>query len=293
MPELPEVETVRRGLEPVMAGARFIRVEQRRPDLRFPFPERFVERLTGRTIVGLGRRAKYLLVDLDDGEVLVMHLGMSGRFLVETKGRGAAPGAFHHTAGEDRRHDHVVFHLSNGATVTYNDARRFGFMVLVPRAELASHPLMAKLGIEPLGNALDAARLAALMAGRAAPLKAALMDQRLIAGLGNIYVCEALHRARLSPTRPAGTLATAAGRPTAGAQRLAAAIREVLNEAVAAGGSSLRDYAQPNGDLGYFQHGFRVYDREHEPCPTPNCRGTITRLVQAGRSTFYCRVCQR
>jgi formamidopyrimidine-DNA glycosylase len=293
MPELPEVETVRRGLEPVMLGAAFAKVEQRRPDLRFPFPERFAERLTGRTITGLGRRAKYLLVDLDDGEVLVMHLGMSGRFLVEAKGRGAAPGAFHHEAGEDRRHDHVVFHLSNGATVTYNDARRFGFMILVPRTGLASHPLMAKLGIEPLGNELDAERLAVLMAGRAAPLKAALMDQRLIAGLGNIYVCEALHRARLSPTRPAGTLATAAGRPAAGARRLATAIREVLNEAVAAGGSSLRDYAQPNGDLGYFQHGFRVYDREHEPCPTPNCRGTITRLVQAGRSTFYCRVCQR
>jgi formamidopyrimidine-DNA glycosylase len=293
MPELPEVETVRRGLEPVMLGAALVKIEQRRADLRFPFPEHFAARLTGRVIAGLGRRAKYLLVDLDDGEVLVMHLGMSGRFLIETNSSGATPGSYHQDAGQDRRHDHVVFHLSSGATVTYNDTRRFGFMVLVPRTELAVHPLMAKLGIEPLGNELGADRLAQLMAGRVAPLKAALMDQRLIAGLGNIYVCEALHRARLSPTRRAGSLATAAGRPTEGARRLAAAIREVLTEAVAAGGSTLRDYAQPNGSLGYFQHGFRVYDREHAPCPTPNCRGTITRLVQAGRSTFYCRSCQR
>ncbi|MFC7395994.1 bifunctional DNA-formamidopyrimidine glycosylase/DNA-(apurinic or apyrimidinic site) lyase [Chelatococcus sp. GCM10030263] len=293
MPELPEVETVRRGLEPVMLGAALVKVEQRRADLRFPFPERFAERLAGRVVAGLGRRAKYLLVDLDDGEVLVMHLGMSGRFLIEMNGSGVTPGSYHQDAGQDRRHDHVVFHLSSGATVTYNDTRRFGFMVLVPRTELGVHPLMAKLGIEPLGNELDADRLAQLMAGRAAPLKAALMDQRLIAGLGNIYVCEALHRARLSPTRRAGSLATATGRPTEGARRLAIAIREVLAEAVAAGGSTLRDYAQPNGSLGYFQHGFRVYDREHAPCPTPNCRGTITRLVQAGRSTFYCRSCQR
>jgi formamidopyrimidine-DNA glycosylase len=293
MPELPEVETVRRGLEPVMLGAALVKVEQRRADLRFPFPERFTERLIGRVVAGLGRRAKYLLVDLDDGEVLVMHLGMSGRFLIETDSRGVTPGTYHQDVPQDRRHDHVVFHLSSGATVTYNDTRRFGFMVLVPRAELALHPLMAKLGIEPLGNELDADRLAQLMAGRAAPLKAALMDQRLIAGLGNIYVCEALHRARLSPTRRAGSLATAAGRPTEGARRLATAIREVLAEAVAAGGSTLRDYAQPNGSLGYFQHGFRVYDREYQPCPTPHCRGTIARLVQAGRSTFYCRSCQR
>ncbi|CAH1659088.1 bifunctional DNA-formamidopyrimidine glycosylase/DNA-(apurinic or apyrimidinic site) lyase [Chelatococcus asaccharovorans] len=293
MPELPEVETVRRGLEPAMVGTVITKVEQRRPNLRFPFPERFPDRLGGQTIIGLGRRAKYLLADISSGDVLIMHLGMSGRFLIEAADGRAMPGAYHHQAGEDHRHDHVVFHLANGLIVTYNDARRFGFMVLVPRAELLQHPLIAKLGIEPLGNELDADLIARLMAGRQTPLKAALMDQGLIAGLGNIYVCEALHRAGLSPLRAAGTLATAAGRPTAGARRLATAIREVLTEAVAAGGSSLRDYAQPNGSLGYFQHGFRVYDREHAACPTPGCRGTIARMTQGGRSTFFCATCQR
>ncbi|MBS7697071.1 MULTISPECIES: bifunctional DNA-formamidopyrimidine glycosylase/DNA-(apurinic or apyrimidinic site) lyase [unclassified Chelatococcus] len=293
MPELPEVETVRRGLEPAMVGVVITSVEQRRPNLRFPFPEHFPDRLRGQSVLGLGRRAKYLLADLSSGDVLIMHLGMSGRFLIEAKDGRAMPGAYHHQAGGDRRHDHVVFHLSNRLTITYNDARRFGFMVLVPRADLLQHPLIAKLGVEPLGNELDAELLARLMAGRQAPLKAALMDQGLISGLGNIYVCEALHRAGLSPARAAGSLVTAAGRPTAGAKRLATAIREVLSEAVAAGGSSLRDYAQPNGSLGYFQHGFRVYDREQDPCPTPGCRGTISRMTQAGRSTFFCASCQR
>jgi formamidopyrimidine-DNA glycosylase len=294
MPELPEVETVRRGLEPALVGARFARVEQRRPDLRFPFPPRFRERLEGRTVEGLGRRAKYLLADLDSGEVLVMHLGMTGRFTVAMPaGGGRQLGEFHHEAGGQQAHDHVVFHLSNGATVTYNDARRFGFMTIVPRSELAEHPLFKGMGIEPLGNELDGGALARLFAGKAAPLKAALLDQRLVAGLGNIYVCEALHRAGLSPRRAAGTLATTKGAPTKAAARLAQVIREVLAEAVEAGGSTLRDYAHTDGSLGYFQHHFRVYDREGEPCPTPGCAGVILRLVQSGRSTFYCGICQR
>jgi formamidopyrimidine-DNA glycosylase len=276
-----------------MVGARILRVEQRRPDLRFPFPERFAERLTGRDVAALGRRAKYLLADLDDGTVLVMHLGMSGRFTVAVADGRSRPGEFHHETGGGTTHDHVVFHLSGGASVTYNDPRRFGFMTLVPRADLATHPLFARMGIEPLGNALDGATLARLFAGKAAPLKAALLDQHLIAGLGNIYVCEALHRAGLSPRRAAGTLARRDGGPTAAAVRLAGVIREVLAEAVAAGGSSLRDYAHTDGSLGYFQHGFRVYDRENDPCPTPGCRGMVLRSVQSGRSTFWCSVCQR
>jgi formamidopyrimidine-DNA glycosylase len=294
MPELPEVETVRRGLEPAMVGARILSVEQRRPDLRFPFPERFAERLAGRRIEALGRRAKYLLADLDDGDVLVMHLGMTGRFTVAAPdGSVAQPGEFHHEAGAALPHDHVVFRLSNGATVTYNDARRFGFMTLVARAALGEHPLFRGMGIEPLGNALDGASLAALFAGKSAPLKAALLDQRLVSGLGNIYVCEALNRARLSPRREAGTIARRDGGPTARSERLARVIRETLEEAVAAGGSSLRDYAHTDGSLGYFQHRFRVYDREGEPCPTPRCRGVVRRIVQSGRSTFFCAVCQR
>lgn len=289
MPELPEVETVRRGLEPAMVGARLVRVEQRRPDLRFPFPERFAARLEGRAIDSLSRRAKYLLADLDDGAVLVMHLGMSGSFRIDAE----TPGDFHYPRSKNAAHDHVVFHLSNGATVTYNDPRRFGFMRLLARAELPADPMFAGLGLEPLGNALSGAVLVEKFAGKAAPLKAALLDQKLIAGLGNIYVCEALHRAHLSPQRAAGTLARKGGAPTAGAERLAQAIRAVLEEAIAAGGSSLRDHRQTDGDLGYFQHSFRVYDREGEPCPTPGCRGVVKRITQSGRSTFFCDACQR
>ena len=289
MPELPEVETVRRGLEPAMTGRRIVSVEQRRGDLRFPFPENFAARLAGREIVALGRRAKYLLADLDDGQALVMHLGMSGSFRVEDE----TPGVFHRERSKDPEHDHVVFHMSNGATVTYNDPRRFGFMLLEPRETLAEHKLFRDIGVEPLGNELDGALLARLFAGKAAPLKAALLDQTLIAGLGNIYVCEALHRSGLSPRRAAGALARADGRPTERAHRLAANIRAVLEEAVAAGGSSLRDHRLADGSLGYFQHGFRVYDREGEPCPTPGCGGTVKRIVQSGRSTFFCGVCQR
>jgi formamidopyrimidine-DNA glycosylase len=309
MPELPEVETVRRGLEPAMVGARLVRVEQRRPDLRFPFPENFSRRLTGRRVDSLARRAKYLLADLDDGQVLVMHLGMSGSFrIADTAASEKAPsektpsektpsekipGDFYHARGKDAAHDHVEFTLSNGKRVIYNDPRRFGFMQLIARAGLTEHPLFRDVGVEPLGNSFDGEALARLFAGKAAPLKAALLDQSLIAGLGNIYVCEALHRAGLSPRRAAGTLARADGTPTERAHRLAGSVRDVLEEAVAAGGSSLRDHRQTDGDLGYFQHHFRVYDREGEPCPTPGCRGTIKRIVQSGRSTFYCGVCQR
>lgn len=294
MPELPEVETVRRGLEPVMTGARFLTVEQRRADLRFPFPDRFTERLRGRAVQALSRRAKYLVADMDGDDLLVMHLGMSGRFLVESGADGEArPGRFHAATGGGGAHDHVVFHLSNGARVTYNDTRRFGFMLLVPAAERLTHPLFRNVGIEPLGNELNADALARLFAGKRAPLKAALLDQRLVAGLGNIYVCEALHRAGLSPERAAGTIVTPSGRPTEAARRLVRAIRDVLTEAIAAGGSTLRDYAQADGSLGYFQHTFRVYDREGAPCPTPGCSGHVERIVQSGRSTFFCRACQR
>jgi formamidopyrimidine-DNA glycosylase len=293
MPELPEVETVRRGLEPTMVGARIDAVEQRRPDLRFPLPERFAERLRGQEVTALWRRAKYLLADLSSGEVLIMHLGMSGRFLVQQNGAVFAPGEFYVEAGGERTHDHVVFRLSNGATVIYNDARRFGFMDLVSRAGLAESRHFKDVGIEPLGNELSGEAIARLFHKRKAPLKAALMDQRLIAGLGNIYVCEALFRAGLNPEARAGALATPTGRAREKAHRLADAIRDVLNEAVAAGGSTLRDYAQTDGSLGYFQHAFRVYDREGEACATPGCTGTVRRLVQGGRSTFFCPLCQK
>jgi formamidopyrimidine-DNA glycosylase len=291
MPELPEVETVRRGLEPAMSGARIEAVDLRRPDLRFPFPERFAERLTGRAVVGLGRRAKYLLADVDDGEVLVMHLGMSGSFRIRADADEAHPGAFHNARSKDAAHDHVVFAMSGGHTVTYNDPRRFGYMLLVPRSGLADHPMFKGLGIEPLGNGLDGAYLAAAFRGRVMPLKAALLDQRLVAGLGNIYVCEALHRAGLSPTRESGTLSRPRAAPRA--DRLATAIREVIAEAIESGGSSLRDYVRADGSLGYFQHAFHVYDREGAPCPTHGCGGTVRRIVQSGRSTFYCPRCQR
>lgn len=292
MPELPEVETVRRGLEPAFRDARIDKVELRRPDLRFPFPERFRERLEGRTVTALGRRAKYLLADLSSGEVLIMHLGMTGRFLVEDGGRRIAPGEFHHEHGGVGAHDHVVFHLSNGARVTYNDARRFGYMDLVPRAGLDACRHFAGMGIEPLGNELSGEAVARLFRGKRTPLKAALLDQKLIAGLGNIYVCEALHRTGLHPEALAGTLADGQGRPTAKAQALAQVIRDVLQEAVEAGGSTLRDFAHADGSLGYFQHRFRVYDREGEPCPAPGCGGTVERIVQGGRSTFFCARCQ-
>jgi formamidopyrimidine-DNA glycosylase len=293
MPELPEVETVRRGLAPVMEGARFVKVEARRPDLRWPLPEGFAARIQGQTVEGIGRRGKYLLADLSSGDVLIMHLGMSGSFRVEHRGARGTPGAFHHERSGDRGHDHVVFHMSSGATVTFNDPRRFGFMKLVARPELERDALMRMLGPEPLGNAFDARLLAEACAGKKASLKAALSDQKVVAGLGNIYVCEALHRARLSPKRAASTIATRAGVPNERAESLVEAIKAVLQDAIKQGGSSLRDHRQTSGELGYFQHHFRVYDREGKPCPTPRCRGTIKRIVQTGRSTFFCPVCQK
>jgi formamidopyrimidine-DNA glycosylase len=293
MPELPEVETVRRGLEPAMSGARIVRVEQRRPDLRFPFPERFAERLSGARVESLSRRAKYLVGHLSSGEALVMHLGMTGRFLVEAGGVAVTPGGFHREPAGGSAHDHVVFHLDHGGRITYNDVRRFGYMDLVPAADLASCRHFAGMGIEPLGNELSGETIARLFKGKSAPLKAALLDQRLIAGLGNIYVCEALFRARLHPQAPAGSLATPAGKPRPKAHELAAIIREVLLEAVEAGGSTLRDFAHADGSLGYFQHAFRVYDREDLPCVSEGCDATVARIVQSGRSTFYCPVCQK
>ena len=327
MPELPEVETVRRGLEPVLRGRRFINVEQRRPDLRFPLPDRFAERLTGRTVERLDRRAKYILIHLDKGEVLAVHLGMTGRFSVSTLTPNPSPhrvedapsarggggparrprkggelaetatafqlGEYTYEHGHDAKHDHLVFTMSGGAVVTYNDARRFGYMTLVPSAGINDHAYFSGLGVEPLGDELSAAYLARRARAKKVDLKALLMDQRIVAGLGNIYVCEALFRAGLDPFRGAARLATATGKPTPAAVRLVAAIKAVLADAVRAGGSTLRDYKQADGSLGSFQHQFQVYGREGEPCSKPGCRGRVRRKTQGGRSTFYCPACQR
>jgi formamidopyrimidine-DNA glycosylase len=286
-----------------MQGARIIRVEARRPDLRQPLPRDFAKRLEGQIVTGIGRRAKYLTADLASGDVLLMHLGMSGSFRVSHEaplpnpppvaGEGKEGRKFHHARSAAEAHDHVVFHLSSGATVTFNDPRRFGLMLIVPRGELADHPLMRDVGPEPLGNAFDAGLLAAACANKKTSLKAALLDQAVVAGLGNIYACEALHRSWLSPKRRASTIATRTGVPNAKAIALVDAIKAVLNDAIKAGGSSLRDHRQTNGELGYFQHHFRVYDREGQPCVTPGCRGTVKRIVQNGRSTFFCPVCQK
>jgi len=293
MPELPEVETVRRGLEGALVGARFERVEQRRPNLRFPFPERFVARLEGARVAGLERRAKYLLGRLDGGEVLAMHLGMSGRFTIHQTNGAGQPGQHELQADAGEAHDHVVFHMSNGARIVYNDVRRFGFMALIGSGELNAHKLFRDLGVEPLSDDLTPAFMAHAFARKQTPLKSALLDQKLIAGLGNIYVCEALHRAGLSPVRTAASLANSKGAPGARAKRLTAAVKSVLSDAIAAGGSSLKDYQQADGSLGYFQHSFAVYDRAGQNCPRAACRGTIQRIVQSGRSTFFCSRCQR
>lgn len=292
MPELPEVETVRRGLAPVMERARFVKVEARRPDLRWPLPKDFAARLHGQTVSGLGRRAKYLLVDLSSGDVLLMHLGMSGSFRVQMNGAERTPGEYHRERSKALAHDHVVFHMSSGATVTFNDPRRFGFMKLVPRAHLAEEPLMRAIGPEPLGNEFDPAMLARACEGKKTSLKAALSDQRVVAGLGNIYVCEALHRARLSPKRRASTIASRGGAPNERARALVDGIKAVLRDAIEAGGSSLRDHRRTDGELGLFQHNFRAYDREGAKCPRRD-GGVIRRIVQGARSTFYCPVCQR
>ncbi len=296
MPELPEVETVRRGLAPVMEGAVIERLELRRPDLRFPFPAGLAHAATGRRIEALSRRAKYLLIELEGGAALLSHLGMSGSFRIEEEGEGAdTPGVFHMARSKDARHDHVVFHLQREgrrARVVYNDPRRFGFMDLIAAGGREENAYLRGLGPEPTGNWLDAAYLATRFDGKAQPLKTALLDQKVIAGLGNIYVCEALWRSGLAPEQAAGTLVDGKGRPRPELLALVDHVRAVIAEAIEAGGSSLRDHIRTDGSLGYFQHAFSVYDREGEPCRRDGCTGIVARAVQAGRSTFHCPVCQ-
>lgn len=283
MPELPEVETVRRGLAPVMEGQQIAQADVNRPDLRWPFPDRMADRLTGAQVLRLRRRSKYILADLSTDETLLIHLGMSGRMLIS----GDPLGRFVQDHPPMQKHDHVVFHMGNGARITFNDPRRFGAMDLMQTAQADLHPLLANIGPEPLGNGFDGPHLVARFKGRNTPVKTALLDQKIVAGLGNIYVCETLYRARIHPARKAGRIAAA---------RVAAMvpiIRQVLEQAIDAGGSSLRDFRQADGELGYFQHSFDVYGREGEPCRTPDCHDFVRRLVQSGRSSFYCPTCQR
>jgi formamidopyrimidine-DNA glycosylase len=279
MPELPEVETVRRGLQGVLEGRTLAKVVARRPDLRIPLPQGFAKRLTGRRIVKLTRRAKYILAELDDGEILLMHLGMSGHFAVYAKGSAASAG--------NGTHDHIVFETDRGDRVVFTDHRRFGLMTLVKSGEASEHKLLSDLGPEPLSDAFSAAVLGKALAGKRTPIKAALSDQRVVAGLGNIYVCEALFRAGISPKRISATLKAPQ------IARLVEAVKAVLEDAIKAGGSSLRDYKRTDGELGYFQHNFAVYDREGERCTRRGCKGVVKRMVQSGRSTFYCARCQR
>lgn len=298
MPELPEVETVRRGLETVLTGAKVRRVEARRPDLRFPLPTRFAARLEGQTIERLERRAKYLIAVLSGGEALVMHLGMTGRFTIESRGSAALLGDYVYQKGADPKHDHVVFHLIGGhlsgdVRVVYNDPRRFGFMMMMADADRDQHALFKNLGVEPLGLELTAEHLAKRAFARKTNLKTFLMDQRNIAGLGNIYVSEALHRAGLSPGRAARFLSDRRGLPTDRARALVPAIKSVLEQAIAAGGSTLKDYRDAGGAKGSFQDAFAVYGREGEACQRLGCSGIIERSVHAGRATYACKFCQR
>lgn len=283
MPELPEVETVRQGLLPVLEGRKFARVIARRGDLRFPLPSKFAERLTGRRVEKLTRRAKYILAHLDGGEVLIMHLGMSGRFSIE----GAKVGRFLHATPEAGKHDHIVFETDQGARVTFTDHRRFGMMDLFKASEVSTYKYLAELGPEPLSADFSPAMLDAALKGKRTPIKAALLDQRVVAGLGNIYVCEALFRAGISPKRIASTI------PGERSRKLVPEVKAVLKAAIKAGGSSLRDYKQTSGELGYFQKSFSVYDREGERCVKKGCAGVVKRIVQSGRSTFFCPTCQR
>jgi formamidopyrimidine-DNA glycosylase len=291
MPELPEVETVRLGLKPALEGRILTRVNAKRADLRIPFPEGFARCLTGRRVLTLSRRAKYLLAHLDNGQTLIVHLGMSGRLTIHGPNARARPGGFHHKTADDGsgdgKHDHVVFETDEGTRIVFTDHRRFGLMTIADTGAMSSHALFAGLGPEPLDEAFTPAFLSAALKGKRTPIKSALLDQRVVAGLGNIYVCEALFRARISPKRLAASVAGAR------AERLVPAIKTVLEAAIKAGGSSLRDYAKADGELGYFQHHFAVYDREGQPCPTKDCRGKIKRIVQSGRSTYYCPACQK
>ncbi len=278
---------MRRGLEPTLTGAILARVEARRPDLRFPLPDGFVQRLTGARIERLERRGKFIIAPLDRGESLVMHLGMTGRFEIGGASPATSPDRPVRAAPADPKHAHVVFETQAGARVTFFDARRFGFMDLIESHELPRHPWFALMGPEPLGEAFDEAHLARVFADRRQGAKTLLLDQRTVAGLGNIYVCEALNRARVSPTRPAGTISRAAR------ARIVAAVRSVLEAAIVAGGSTLRDYAGADGALGYFQHRFAAYGRAGQACRRQGCQGVIARIVQSGRSTFFCPRCQR
>lgn len=306
MPELPEVETVRCGLAPAMEGQRFEHVEAKRPDLRFPLPDDFARRLTGSRLENLSRRGKYLVGRLDDGALLIMHLGMSGRFVVEMpspKGSDdstqadnkARPGAFHLDTGANAHamHEHIVFRMQGGGVVRYSDPRRFGFMTIEETGNEAQNQFLKVLGPEPLEKGFNSSVLASGLHGRKSPIKSALLDQAVVAGLGNIYVCEALFRAGISPKRVAASLVKQSGEPTDRLKKLTTTIKKVLREAIEAGGSSLRDHAQADGSLGYFQHTFKVYDREGSPCVTTGCDKDIRRIVQSGRSTFYCGQCQR
>lgn len=280
MPELPEVETVCRGLAPALEGKRLHRVIARRPDLRFPLPDGFGQRLTGQRVRCVSRRAKYILVHTEDGTVLIWHLGMSGRVLIYTN-------ADHELPPPEQRHDHVIFETDDHTVVRFNDTRRFGFMDLVDEAHLATHPMIARLGPEPLDDSFNAQTLGQRLKGKRTPIKAALLDQGVVSGLGNIYVSEALFRAGISPRRSSHTVQ---GKRV---ERLVPAIKQVLRDAIQAGGSSLRDHRQTNGELGYFQHRFAVYDKAGSPCPNQGCNGEIQQIVQSGRSTYFCPKCQR
>ncbi len=296
MPELPEVETVMRGLSPHMTGEKFVKIEQNRENLRFPFPKDFVKRLTGVKVEYLSRRAKYVLVHLSSKDILMMHLGMSGKFTVN----GDV------SLGDNNvnpKHDHIVFHLSNGDVIRYNDPRRFGYMDLVEDVNLQNHKSFIDLGPEPLGNEFSEVTLAEkavikdkngkVKQAKKTPIKSYLLDQRVVAGLGNIYVLEALYKVKINPKQPVSILVTKAGKPTKKATELTKAIRQVLQDAIKAGGSTLKDYAKADGSLGYFQHSFQVYGREGEPCLAKTCKGTIERIVQSGRSSFFCPNCQK
>ena len=288
MPELPEVETVRKGLEPYMTGHVITQADIRRPDLRWPFPVNMAERLIGKRVERLRRRSKYILCDLDSSETLLIHLGMSGRMTISTPEKVKdMVGDFHHLHPAIEKHDHVVIDMDNGARITFNDARRFGAMDLLDTKAAEQHKLLASIGPEPLGNSFDEAYFIAALKGKNTPIKSAMLDQRIVAGLGNIYVCEALWRTGISPLNKAAKLSKAR------AASLVPAIRAVLNDAIAAGGSSLKDYRQADGELGYFQHSFATYGREGEHCKTSDCKGRIKRVVQSGRSSFYCPECQR
>lgn len=297
MPELPEVETVKNGLAPFMENAVITYVQQNRPDLRFPFPDNFAKRLHGVQVKHLSRRAKYLLGHLTNGEILVMHLGMSGRFIIDDQGgdekNAKKPGVFLHHNQVHSSHDHVIFNFNTGTVIRYNDVRRFGFMTLVEERKLQQHKFFHSLGVEPLSDDFNAAYLAEKAFQKSTTLKAFLLNQKIIAGLGNIYVCEALHMAGLSPKREAQVLATSQGKANRKTEALVRAVKTVLQKAISAGGSTLRDHRQADGSLGYFQHSFQVYGRENEPCLKAKCQGQVSRIVQSGRSTFFCKTCQK